>query len=572
VTADQPAKRRSTRKPGASRGGTSRAASREPAASPPIARLPNSIAAAGVGIAALTIYLRWLPPGLTGKDAGDFATAVAVLGVPHPTGYPLYCLLGKLFAWAVPWGDLAHRLNLFSAVTAAAAACVLHLALTRLPLPVTLDPGANARLILAAAVALLVAFAPTIASQAIIPEAYPLLLLSAATLLWLCAGWGAATTPGSRQLRALAFLAGLGLTTHLTFALLLPAAAAYLLGIHPRAALDGVRGRSAGVLGLLFAAGLVPYLYLPARAFASPPLDWADARSVGALWRHVTGGAYQGNWQGPGVAALAQQLAHLREDLPLLLTVLPLLGVVALLLTGRHGRTLLLLLGGTVLTVAYFAQGYRVLDARYMLTGGFPAFAGLLFTGAAAVVAFAPRRARAAIALLLLAAPAYSLLTWGAKLDRSADDRTYRRIQEFMGALPDDSLVVTSGDFPIIPAWYLQQVEGVKPGVAFLHDSLPFRFPAFLRTLHRQRPDLVALPPPGTPPEQALPSLLRAIDANLARVPVFTTASTQGLSGMYQLDPVPIMEGSHLWRIRGRAQAVSATPIGQETPVPPSPQ
>jgi hypothetical protein len=537
-----------------------------------VARLPNAITAAGVGLTALTLYLRWLPPGLTGKDAGDFATAVAVLGVPHPTGYPSYCLLGKVFSWAVPWGDLAHRLNLFSAVTAAAAAAVIHLALVRLPLPAAIDPGSAARLILAAAASLLVAFAPTIASQAIIPEAYSLLLLAAATFLWLCAGWGVDPRPAPRMLHGLALVAGFGLTTHLTFALLLPAAALYVFAAHPRAALASVRSRRAGTLGILFAAGLSPYLYLPARAFASPPLDWAGARTLGALWRHVTGAAYQGSWRSAGVAALAQQLMYLREDIPLLLAALPLLGGVALLATGRPGRTLLLLLGGWVLAVGYFAQGYQVLDARYMLTGGFPALAGLIFTGAATLVAFVPRRARIAIALLLLAAPAYSLSLWSSRLDRSTDDRTYRRIHEFMAVLPDDALVLTSGDFPIMPAWYLQYVQGVKPRVAFLHDSLPFRFPAFLRTLHEQRPDLAALPAPGTPTEQALPSLLRAIDANLPRVPVFTTASTPALTDRYQLDPVPIMQGSRLWRIRARAQSVLATPIGHETPVPPRPQ
>jgi hypothetical protein len=286
----------------------------------------------------------------------------------------------------------------------------------------------------------------------------------------------------------------------------------------------------------------------------------------------VTGSAYQGNWRDVGVAALERQVSYLREDLPLFLAVLPLVGLVALLATGRQGRTLLLLLAGSVIPVGYFAQGYQVLDARYMLTAGFPALAGLLFAGASTLVAFAPRRARVAIALAFLAAPAYSLYVGSAHLDRSADDRTARRIHQLMEALPEDALVLASGDFPIIPAWYVQHVEGVKARVAFLHDSLPFRFPEFLRTLSDRRPDLAGLPAPGTPIDQALPSLLQAVEVNLGRVPVFTTASARELTDRYQLDAVPIMEGSLLWRIRPRPQAVFAMPTGQATPVPPMPQ
>ena len=32
-------------------------------------------------------------------DSGDLLTAIAVLGIPHPSGYPLYVLLAKL--WSV---------------------------------------------------------------------------------------------------------------------------------------------------------------------------------------------------------------------------------------------------------------------------------------------------------------------------------------------------------------------------------------------------------------------------------------------------------------------------------------
>ena len=53
-------------------------------------------------------------------DSGELVTAVYLLGIPHPTGYPLYVLLGKLWTLVLPLGSIAWRMSLFSAAAAAA--------------------------------------------------------------------------------------------------------------------------------------------------------------------------------------------------------------------------------------------------------------------------------------------------------------------------------------------------------------------------------------------------------------------------------------------------------------------
>ena len=54
-------------------------------------------------------------------DSGELVTAVHVLGIAHPTSYPLYVLLGKLWTLLVPIGSIAYRMSLFSAAAAASA-------------------------------------------------------------------------------------------------------------------------------------------------------------------------------------------------------------------------------------------------------------------------------------------------------------------------------------------------------------------------------------------------------------------------------------------------------------------
>ncbi|MDX1607691.1 MAG: DUF2723 domain-containing protein [Candidatus Spechtbacterales bacterium] len=55
------------------------------------------------------VYLYTAPPGATNyADSNELITASYILGVPHPPGYPLFVLLGKLFS-LIPFGTVAYR-------------------------------------------------------------------------------------------------------------------------------------------------------------------------------------------------------------------------------------------------------------------------------------------------------------------------------------------------------------------------------------------------------------------------------------------------------------------------------
>src|SRR5438552_16007378 len=90
-------------------------------------------AALGVGVflCAAALYVRTLAPSVMPGDYAEFQMCAAVLGVPHPTGYPLYVLLGKLFT-LLPAGDVAYRVNLSSAIYMAGAAGLTYAIAVRL--------------------------------------------------------------------------------------------------------------------------------------------------------------------------------------------------------------------------------------------------------------------------------------------------------------------------------------------------------------------------------------------------------------------------------------------------------
>jgi len=80
-------------------------------------------------IVSLFIYTATLLPDVLPADSGEFQLVAATAGVAHPPGYPLYTMLGWLFAHLPLGPSPAWRVNLFSAVTAAATvALVFHTA------------------------------------------------------------------------------------------------------------------------------------------------------------------------------------------------------------------------------------------------------------------------------------------------------------------------------------------------------------------------------------------------------------------------------------------------------------
>jgi hypothetical protein len=80
---------------------------------------------AGLFLLCLGILLLTMCPTVYGLDSAELATGAAILGIVHAPGYPLYVLGAHLFT-LLPIGDVAFRVNLFSAVCLALTAPVLY--------------------------------------------------------------------------------------------------------------------------------------------------------------------------------------------------------------------------------------------------------------------------------------------------------------------------------------------------------------------------------------------------------------------------------------------------------------
>ncbi|MEW6007859.1 MAG: DUF2723 domain-containing protein [bacterium] len=133
------------------------------------------------------VYLHTLTPTIGFHDSGELITCAYTLGIAHPPGYPLYTLLGKVFITLIPFGNIAFRMNMESALFA--SLCVMMVYFITLKVSGRAEERKNGRIISSVVASLILAFSATFWEQAVIAEKYTLNALFATltiffNLLW----------------------------------------------------------------------------------------------------------------------------------------------------------------------------------------------------------------------------------------------------------------------------------------------------------------------------------------------------------------------------------------------------
>jgi hypothetical protein len=541
-------------------------------------RRTDVLLATAAGLAALLVYIATVAPGVLPGDSGEFQFAAPLLGLAHPTGYPLYLILGKVWTAIVPFGDAALRMNLFSAVAAAGAVGLLYVLARRIGLGTL--PSLMA--------AMTLAFSHTFWSQAVRAEVYALNSLFTVALLCLAVTIGARSRRGTLRvpwvsapagtegvsiaplqadhhgasvahrrvdglLLALCLTLGLSLTHHRMTLLLIPSLLLLVLDwphlasriprpasriLHPA---SRIRYLAALVLPLLL------YLYLPLRAAATPYARLAVGggpelvlfdSSLDSVVGLITGSVFRGSL-GSANADLGARLAMasdlLRQQVGLAGVALAALGALVLLRRRPLAALALLLAYGAVVA---FCLVYFIGDIADLFTPSYIIVALLIGAGVHALAETAARAIAApasgiVLAISILLPLALVTGNWRA-MDMSGQTATRAAWQDLLRQpLPSGATLVSNDRDEMTPMWYMQYVEG-------------------------QRRDLVGLFPQITPaPEHATFGAL--LDWLLARGQhPYLIKPMRGLEIKYRL--LPAGAGAPLEQVAGHAVSPAVQP------------
>lgn len=448
-----------------------------------------ALAAAFVTVVAFAIYLRTMMPSTGFWDTGEAQTVPPTLSIFHPTGFPVYAMLGWLWSH-LPIGEVAWRMNLLSGVCVALAAGLVVLIAGHL-----IDERHVRLRALAAAVAGgAFAFASEPWQNATRADIHALNVLFVALVVWLLLAWGAAERADSpragRWLVAAALTFGLGMGAHPLVGLLAPGIAVWLFVVDPSFL---ARWRLIAACAGVIVLGLSSYAYIYLRAIIDPepPLFYA----------------HPDTWERFRYLVFAEQFRDLFDDFNSPLSnfwskwadaervlagqlALPgwlLVAVGAAVLAVRRFGALVFL-GLAALANVIYSMNFRDgdIDRYYLptLVVLFPllgvAVAGIGATVARAVaevgrrlVATTTARRRLAglaggIVLALGAAlPAASLVTGYSANDQSRNREADRWVASVHEQLPPNAVIVSWWSYST-PLWYHRWVLGERPDVTII--------------------------------------------------------------------------------------------------------
>jgi hypothetical protein len=447
-----------------------------------------------------------MAPGLTwangGSDGGDLITAAATGGVAHPTGYPVYLLLARLFQ-ALPIGSLAFRTNLFSGLCTVAAA-LLVFETTKNALD---SAGSQASTLGGLIAGLAFGLAPLVWSQAVITEVYALNVLLIALLVYLL------TVPARRfpvSNGLIGLVQGLAVGNQILAALMIPATliSVCLKRSDPGKAAATGSGtawnwdfKALGHACMGLAAGLLTYLILPIRAASHPAVNWGDPVTLDRFLWLVSGRLYQAELLGldfPSAWTHLQAWAGLTlRQFGLVGLILALLGLIVFFVASR----LYFLTIWIAVVYTLFAVQYLVTDSFVYLLPTYLAMSIWVGLGVGHIVHFLSLHwayagwmvgALCVVYLVVLGAQHW------AQVDASHDSAAEMYGRQIMSTTPAHALMFAQGDPTVFTLWYFHYALHERPDlVVIANDLLPFDW--YRANLQHTYPDLILPMSPQEP-------------------------------------------------------------------------
>lgn len=343
------------------------------------------------GVICLVLYIVTLYPGVGFMDSGELAAAAYTFGVPHPTGYPLFLLIGFIVTHLPLPGSAVYRLNLLSAIEAAAAVVITYysaLIITKYVIhkllsapqkkqaakkekkPAQEESAAKPKrdaeeyntlaYLLASAAAICTGLARTFWLDAVQVEVYALhSVFISLIVLYLLKIMVSLNEPDKKNWAVLFVLLGLSFSNHLTTMFILPGLL-YVFYLQFKAA--KVFAKKVIPLTLLVIPGLLLYAVLVIASSAGPYLNWSDLSNVSNLFGHLRGADYS-QLMFSSTSKFGKNAGDFFSNLPGELAIIPLVfSAAALLLLWKTFRNFVIFILISVVFNLLYAFNYNIVD------------------------------------------------------------------------------------------------------------------------------------------------------------------------------------------------------------------
>jgi hypothetical protein len=438
-------------------------------------------------------------------DSGELAAVVSTLGIAHPTGYPLFTVLGRCVIMIPSSVEEIIRLNIFASVLTAIAVSIFFkttLVLRRSvaifqPKRLKQRDTNDHRFILASAIAsLVVGFSSTFWSQSTNLEVYALHLFLVLLTIWMFIDGLEEQAKNrntiSKKFILFAFILGLSFSNHMTTILLAPG----FLWLFFRT--FNVNKNSLIIvlkIAPFFLLGLSIYLYLPIRSSGYPMLDWGHPATLERFFWHVSGKQFR-VWMFSGWSVVQKQLDYYFTDFlseySIAVCFCIIIGFIILL---KQSRRVLVFLAFLFCTTIVYSVNYDIFDIGSYFLLSYIVIGWIVSFGIDFLLVWSENTRywiRVVVLAVLLSLPLIQIVQNWKDVQEANKNLPEQFVTKSFSQLEPHAIVLASQwDYFISPSLYYQAVRKERCDLTLIDKSLLQNRTWYFTQLQHQAPWLM---------------------------------------------------------------------------------
>lgn len=463
-----------------------------------------------ISIFVFVIYLFTMAPSVIQIDSGELAAVQATLGIAHPTGYPLFTMIGYLFLQIPIPATTIFKSNLLAAVWCSLGILFfvksVLLILTHNTNERTIDKklktksfkiietnDSNNNLILLSAIVggLFLAFSKTYWMQSTSVEVYSLQILLFTLIIFAALKRFYSDKNSLFSWVWVGFSLAFGFANHMTTLLTLPFVGILFFWK------EGFTKNGFTKIGLTFITSLpiliLLYSYLPIRALTNPEINWGNTINWENFLRHITGKQYQ-VWLFSSTEAAKKQLTYFLENLISEFTIAGIiLALTGLIFAFKKSKRLAALITFSFVAALLYSINYDIVDIDSYFLFNYILLAILISIGFYYLILTINNRLKPK-KLVLSTFTILGLLPLIVNFNsvNQSDQFTFEDYTKaILNSVEKNSIIFSyQWDYFISASYYFQYSENYRKDVAVIDKEL-LRRSWYFNQLRRSHPDVI---------------------------------------------------------------------------------
>ena len=458
------------------------------------------------------IYLFTLAPSVVQIDSGELSAVQATLGIAHPTGYPLFTMIGYLFIkLPLPFTSI-FKANLLAAIWCALGVFIFiksaYLIFTNNEVKSTSatkskkkkeiknddlpsDHKINSAAILSSVFGgITLAFSSTFWSQSTSVEVYSLQIFSFSLITFLILRAYFSANGKIINWLWVAVSLALGFANHMTTLLIFPFIT-ILFFQKEKFSIASIK-KILLMLAVFISLLILIYLYLPLRASANPRINWGNPINFENFFRHVSGKQYQ-VWLFESFESAGKQLKYFLSNFPSEFAYLGLIiGIIGSVAAYRDFRKIFYPLIATFLFAVLYTINYDIVDIDSYFLLAYMMFAFLIVFGFYKIVIYISGKWNFKIAVVFALFLSLLPVAFNYSGVNQSNDYTFEDYTKaILNSTEKNSVIFTyQWDYFVSASYYFQLVENYRSDVTVIDKEL-LRRSWYYNQLKRNHPDVI---------------------------------------------------------------------------------